>query len=162
MSQSIASPMSKNTSFNKDSDSDTSQLPISQEFLKAIPGSIFQIASPFLFYGISGASCWHKVTPDEHRQFHRTMLCFAFNHSLLEARREKKGAQGTKKKAPIAPLQHPLLDPRRDRMPGKTTFCLTQLASPMCLHFAPSIRHPINAQTYLSRVMRSRGQRHIC
>lgn len=73
---------------------------------------VFQITSHFLFYSLSEASCWHRVAPDEHRQRRRAMLRFTFNHCLLEARREKKGAQSTNRTIPCS-FQTPVAGPLR-------------------------------------------------
>lgn len=48
---------------SKDPNSDPSQLLNSQEFLN----DYFSDHKAFSSYGISGASWWHKVTPDEHK-----------------------------------------------------------------------------------------------
>lgn len=144
--------MSKHTSSNKDPNSDTSQLPISQEFLKAIQGSLFrsQAISYFMAFLEQAVSTWSlqmstSSFTERFNHWNQSIgINHGFNHCLLEARREKEGAQSTKT-PPISPLKHSLLDPRRDRTPGKTTFHLTQLTSPMRLHFAPSIHRPINA-----------------
>lgn len=115
--------MSRNTSTNKDPNSAIFQFSRSSSPASGVPGSfqndsrfIFHITSHFLFYSISGASCWHKVTPDEHRQLQGVMLGLSFNYGLLEARREKKGAQSTDRMMScssqtgrsLAPPKHPL------------------------------------------------------
>lgn len=83
---------------------------------------------------------WSKLLAQGHSRWAQAasqsnaMFCI---QPLLARSQEREEGSTEHEQAPIAPLKHPMLDPHRVRMPGKTTFSLTQSASPTCLHFAP-------------------------
>ena len=109
---------------------------------------IFQITSRFLFYSISGASCWHKVTPDEHRQLHGATPCFAFNHCLLEARREKKGAQSTNRMISCS-SQTPIAGPLQRQDAGQDDLLSDPVGKSYVLALCSTRHCPIKTQTDL-------------
>lgn len=71
--------MSRKRSSKEDPNSDTSQLLNSQEFRN----DYFSDHKTFSSYDISGASWWHKVTPDEHKQLHGAMLHFFMEQCFM-------------------------------------------------------------------------------
>lgn len=75
----IVSTTSRKRSSKEDPNSDTSQLLNSQEFRN----DYFSDHKAFSSYDISGASWWHKVTPDEHKQLHGAMLHFFMEQCFM-------------------------------------------------------------------------------
>ena len=116
MARSLARPMSRNTSSNKDPHSETSQPLISQEFLKSIPGSFFRSQAIFCFTAVleqavgtrslqmstgsfteqcyvlhSAIACWKPGERREHNQDDLLLLtstrCWAIAETGCRARR---------------------------------------------------------------------------
>lgn len=164
--------MSRNTSSNKDPNSATFQFPRSSSLKD--PQASFQFVrnhskgfkahfsdhKHFLFYSISEASCWHKVTADEHRQLQGVMLGLSFNYGLLEARREK-GAQSTNRMLSCS-SQTPIAGPLQKQDAEQDDLLSDPVGKSYVLALRSTRHCPINTQAYLSHVMRSRGQRHVC
>lgn len=86
------------------------------------------------------------------------MLCI---RPLFAKSQEREEGNTEHEQAPIAPLKHPLLDPHRQDA-GQDDLLSDPVGKPYVLALCSTRHRPINTQTYLSHVMRSRGQRHIC